>query len=376
MAKHISVPCSEANCGENFPRCGRLNTYRRWGCRCDLCKKTQVKSDRQRRLVRYNKPKTGEEPWHGTESGYSYHGCRCDACLRAALDHNLAGRHKRANRHTTGDEAWHGTPSGYSDYLCRCDPCKKAMSEYVRNHKAKLKDSISGDEAWHGTAKGYSYHGCRCELCTDAVAEFNFDSRKKRSAIPKTGDEPWHGSQGGYTNHGCRCELCRDKGTAQVLSRRQVNRDRVYTGDESWHGTVNGYANYLCRCEDCVLAQSLKNQQWRMANPEQMRILRDRRSKRLRDAFVEDVNHMEIFERDGYICHICGQSVDPSLSYPDPMSASLDHVIPLAAGTDAGGWHSKENLSTSHLRCNLRKGARHEAEGALGRGSVEEDRAN
>ena len=54
----------------------------------------------------------------------------------------------------------------------------------------------------------------------------------------------------------------------------------------------------------------------------------------------------------GY-CALCGETLDYDLKYPDPMSKSLDHDIPLSLG----GSHSKENLQWTHLSCNVSKGA-------------------
>ena len=68
---------------------------------------------------------------------------------------------------------------------------------------------------------------------------------------------------------------------------------------------------------------------------------------------VEPVVLEEIFDRDGWVCQICHVTVDRGLSYPNPMSKSLDHVVPLSKGGD----HSPGNVQLAHLVCNLRKGA-------------------
>lgn len=71
-------------------------------------------------------------------------------------------------------------------------------------------------------------------------------------------------------------------------------------------------------------------------------------------ARVEDFDRAEVFARDGWMCQLCDRPVDPSIEYPDAMSVSLDHVIPLSRG----GEHSRANTQCSHLGCNNRKRAR------------------
>ena len=62
----------------------------------------------------------------------------------------------------------------------------------------------------------------------------------------------------------------------------------------------------------------------------------------------------DVYERDGWVCQLCGKPVDRGLEWPDPFSASLDHVVPVSAG----GEHSLLNCQLAHLRCNQAKGAR------------------
>lgn len=58
-----------------------------------------------------------------------------------------------------------------------------------------------------------------------------------------------------------------------------------------------------------------------------------------------------IYERDSWICHICGDVINPSFKHPNPFSASLDHIIPLSKG----GKHEFSNVKAAHLTCNCRK---------------------
>lgn len=68
----------------------------------------------------------------------------------------------------------------------------------------------------------------------------------------------------------------------------------------------------------------------------------------------EVVNRFAVYERDGWVCQLCGEPVDPDLKGPDPMCASIDHVVPLSHGGD----HSMENTQLAHLGCNSAKGNR------------------
>ena len=52
------------------------------------------------------------------------------------------------------------------------------------------------------------------------------------------------------------------------------------------------------------------------------------------------------------VCGICGLPVNKSLKYPDPMSPSIDHIIPI----DRGGHPSDiSNLQLAHWKCNRMK---------------------
>lgn len=85
------------------------------------------------------------------------------------------------------------------------------------------------------------------------------------------------------------------------------------------------------------------------------------RRARKHEAFVESVSVDVVASRDGFSCGICKTRVDMSVQYPDPLSRSLDHVVPLALG----GEHSYANTQLAHLACNVSKGARMVADSAV-----------
>lgn len=63
------------------------------------------------------------------------------------------------------------------------------------------------------------------------------------------------------------------------------------------------------------------------------------------------VKSAEIFEACKWICQLCGQKVNKKLKFPNPMSPSLDHIIPLSKG----GAHIESNCQLAHLSCNKKK---------------------
>lgn len=52
------------------------------------------------------------------------------------------------------------------------------------------------------------------------------------------------------------------------------------------------------------------------------------------------------------VCGICGLPVDKSLKFPDPMSPTIDHIIPIKLG---GHPSDISNLQLAHFICNRLK---------------------
>jgi 5-methylcytosine-specific restriction endonuclease McrA len=78
------------------------------------------------------------------------------------------------------------------------------------------------------------------------------------------------------------------------------------------------------------------------------------RRARLRDPEAEAIDRDEIGERDDWRCGLCCERIDRLLPWPDPRSASLDHIVPLSCG----GPHVRSNVQIAHLDCNQAKGNR------------------
>jgi 5-methylcytosine-specific restriction endonuclease McrA len=97
-------------------------------------------------------------------------------------------------------------------------------------------------------------------------------------------------------------------------------------------------------------AGTVKNDPWsdrRRANYQRRRALK-------KGADAERISTREVYARDAWTCGLCSEPVDELLAWPDPRSASLDHILPLSKG----GPHAFANVQLAHLGCNVEKGNR------------------
>jgi 5-methylcytosine-specific restriction endonuclease McrA len=73
----------------------------------------------------------------------------------------------------------------------------------------------------------------------------------------------------------------------------------------------------------------------------------------MRAAYVEDVEFLDIYQRDDGVCRLCWKPVRLQYRYPHPLTGVLDHIEPLAIG----GKHERRNVQLAHHRCNNLKKA-------------------
>lgn len=131
----------------------------------------------------------------------------------------------------------------------------------------------------------------------------------------------------------------RHRATYQPLAGQVLSRTCARChADFDWH--VSGSGRRPEQCDACIEVAR--------------RDASSRRRARLRGADTDQIDRVYVFDRDGWRCQLCGKTVPKSKAHPHPLSASLDHVVPLARGGD----HVTSNVQLAHLRCNVQKGAR------------------
>ena len=148
-------------------------------------------------------------------------------------------------------------------------------------------------------------------------------------------------------------------GSEECAKKRHADRMREWMRDYR-ESTGERYSSKYESDPKVVAAKAERNRRrnaekpMRQRYPAQFAAKDARRRMKVAEATVEQFNPIEVFERDGWLCGVCGDPVDPGLKYPDPRSKSLDHIVPIARG----GTHSSENAQLAHLRCNILKSDR------------------
>lgn len=134
---------------------------------------------------------------------------------------------------------------------------------------------------------------------------------------------------------------------------RKANPEKIKTKNEAYYQANKKIVNARSKAYRKANPQKMKEQikAWNEANPEKRRDAVNKRRALKYKTQIEPINEKEIYLRDGWKCQICHQRVDKKLKYPDPKSASLDHIIPLSQG----GSHTYRNLQLAHLGCNSSK---------------------
>lgn len=158
------------------------------------------------------------------------------------------------------------------------------------------------------------------------------------------------------------CPQCKVNFTPEKTSRQKFCSSRCST---NFHRDSSGKQCSFDDCDRPLRARGMCLMHWRRwaratgreKAPEwdDRRRANHQKRRALKSAVpAADIVPGEIFERDGWRCGLCGEGIDPAAAYPDPLSASLDHVVPLSLG----GHHIPDNVQAAHLSCNVRKGNR------------------
>ena len=229
--------------------------------------------------------------------------------------------------------------------------CKGLCGTHYRNLRktgtpARLCPGCGLDMVVLGASAAYCSDACRpscrIEWCENLTTGKRDVCAPHYSAIRKRGRDPRYGLQRDKSCVACGAEDWPDNGLRKYCSRACARL---------WYRTKGDFAREVA-CASCGAVTSVFGSDWANGHKVEGRKIRGDRTRcpdcvRARNA----MSVQELRERDGGDCSICGKVVDFSRRFPDPLSPSVDHVIPLSRG----GVNAPENLALACLGCNRKK---------------------
>jgi len=72
------------------------------------------------------------------------------------------------------------------------------------------------------------------------------------------------------------------------------------------------------------------------------------------DWWISTKRRRSLYDRDGWVCQLCLEPVDPDLPSSDQWAATLDHIVPQSHAVFPD--HSDGNLRLAHRWCNSVRG--------------------
>lgn len=132
---------------------------------------------------------------------------------------------------------------------------------------------------------------------------------------------------------------------------RLANKERIKASRKAARLAGTDYYKTYRLAHKKVLADWQRT--YRRKYPEKPRVLCRKYRALKRGNSHEPYAETYIYERDGWICGICGRKINKRLKRPNLLSKSIDHIIPLSKG----GADAPTNVQAAHLRCNMIKQA-------------------
>lgn len=165
-----------------------------------------------------------------------------------------------------------------------------------------------------------------------------------------------------YCSRDCRYAESRRRADVREMVRREAALYRRWAAA----ARAEAKAERLCKCgaalpkfkhqcADCSEVSAILSRRKSRESPATKAARRRAKARRRaieRGARADRFDPFEIFDRDGWRCHMCGCSTPKRLRGTYEGNApELDHLVPLAAG----GEHSRRNTACACRRCNLLK---------------------
>jgi hypothetical protein len=146
----------------------------------------------------------------------------------------------------------------------------------------------------------------------------------------------------------------KDRVKHNVREWAKANPDKVKKKKQKWYEAHKDEAKIKAAARTKVWREANTERakkaviSWMKANPDKVKNHHAIRRARKYNVSAEKFSIKDIFDRDKWICGLCKKKVNKKLKYPHPLSASLDHILPLSLK----GSHTRKNVQLAHLLCN------------------------
>ena len=150
-----------------------------------------------------------------------------------------------------------------------------------------------------------------------------------------------------------RYKIDRENRLAYAKAYRKANRQEILARRKKWR-EVN---KEKIRQERKIYAEAnrdkmrKRDREWKKANRDKCNANHRKYVALKLGNRHEHYSEIDIYERDGWRCQLCGRKINRRLKHPHPYSKSIDHIVPLSKG----GEDAPINVQAAHLRCNISK---------------------
>lgn len=174
----------------------------------------------------------------------------------------------------------------------------------------------------------------RCKRCTSLTGNSDRKRAYNREYARRHPEKARARSQRYERTH-------RQRRTERLRTERELYPERVRARNRAWSARNPAKAYEYSK-------------RYRLKNPDKVRGFLAARRARKEAARTQPYSRRSIFERDNFTCRLCHKPIDMSLLWPHRMSATIDHIVPIAAG----GADAPDNVQAAHFTCNSQKSSK------------------
>lgn len=267
--------------------------------------------------------------------------CSIDGCDKPLLARGWCATHYHRNR-------THGAPSKKLNCKVKkdCEWCGATM--VLRPSEAKTKKCCSLSCSSNNSARERGLRSRQTQILCLGCGALSVRS------VAKTNDAGKYCSRQCAFNH--KAKIGQEVAAIRRIARQSLKLNKSITrrsgSCQECGGTYIRRRKYQRHCS-AICAQSAVSRSLEISRKHRRTYKLARRAM-MRGREADSIDPIKVFERDGWICHICGRkTLKTKRGTAHPKAPELEHIISLSSG----GTHTWGNVACSCRQCNNAKGA-------------------